>query len=181
MVLSLSHSVPLSLSLSLLVTLTSLSQSLRPTPLLASTSPAKPTPAPSCRSTPSPSPPSQHSPNADKPRFLCISWVSLSIQALGFSGFHCRSHHCLPQPIPLVFRRSDPSASDPLLFRRSDPHWQCPPHRSPTLWLVIFYFVCDWWFCLVWVEEKDWRFRLVVFFFFFLLWTGGGGCGCGWW
>ena len=25
--------------------------------------------------------------------------------------------------------------------------------------------VCDWWFCLVWVEEKDWRFE----FFFFLL------------
>ena len=44
--------------------------------------------------------------------------------------------------------------------------------------------VCDWWFCLVWVEEKDWRFGLV--FFFLLLWTsGGGGCGCdcdcGWW
>ena len=33
---------------------------------------------------PPPSPPSQRSPNADKPRFLWISWVSSSIQALGF-------------------------------------------------------------------------------------------------
>ena len=41
--------------------------------------------------------------------------------------------------------------------------------RCACLWLVIFYFVCDWWFCLVWVEEKDWRFRwlwLVLWMFF---------------
>ena len=71
---------------------------------------------------------------------------------------------------PLLFRRSDP-----FLFRQSDPRRHCPLHRSLALWLVIFNFVCDWWFCLVWVEEKDWRFGLVVFFF--MLWIGGG---CGW-
>ena len=75
------------------------------------------------------------------------------------------------------------------------PDWETHGARQPTpstdparwrcacLWLVIFYFVCDWWFCLVWVEEKDWRFGF-FFFFFCLLWTGGGGgcdCGCGWW
>ena len=37
---------------------------------------------------------------------------------------------------------------------------------------LFIYFVCDWWFCLVWVEEKDWRFGF-FFFFFPLLWTGG--------
>ena len=36
------------------------------------------------------------------------------------------------------------SASNPLLFHQLDPHRHCPPHWSPTLWLVIFYFVCDW-------------------------------------
>ena len=53
------------------------------------------------------------------------------------------------QTIALVFRRLDPSALDPLLFLRSNPRQHCPPHWSPALWLVIFYFVCDWWFCLV--------------------------------
>ena len=61
---------------------------------------------PRLQPTPSPDPPSQHSPNVDKPGFLWISWVSSSIQALGFSGFHCWIRHCLPQPIALVFRWS---------------------------------------------------------------------------
>ena len=74
---------------------------------------------------------------------------------------------------PLLFR-----LSDAFLFRQLDPRRHCPLHQSPALWLMIFNFVCDWWFCLVWIEEKDWRFGLVVFFFFFfLLWTGDG---CGW-
>ena len=35
---------------------------------------------------------------------------------------------------------------------------------------MIFYFVCDWLFCLVvWVEEKDWRLGFFVFFLFFFL------------
>ncbi|KAF3956262.1 hypothetical protein CMV_018594 [Castanea mollissima] len=38
-----------------------------------------------------------------------LAWVSSSIQALGFSGFHRRSRRCLPQPIALVFRRSQES------------------------------------------------------------------------
>ena len=51
-----------------------------------------------------------------------------------------------------------------------DPLRHCPPHQSLALWLVIFYFVCNWWFCLVWIKEKDWRFGLVVFFFFAVDW-----------
>ena len=43
----------------------------------------------------------------------------------------------------------------------------------------IFLFFYDWWFCLVWVEEKDWRFEF--FFFFFLLWTGGRWWWWWWW
>ena len=74
-----------------------------------------------------------------------------------------------------------PSRPKPLIA--SDPHrWPtlfadqvC--RRCACLWLVIFYFVCDWWFCLVWIEERDWGFGLVVFFF--VLWTGGGGGGGG--
>ena len=96
---------------------------------------------------------------------------------------HCQRHRPTSRPKPLInLRPMPPITSDPLLFRRSNPCRHCPPHRSPALWLVIFYFVCDWWFCLVWVEEKVRRFWLVVFFFF-LLWTGGGGggdCGYGW-
>ena len=43
---------------------------------------------------------------------------------------------------------------------------------------LFIYFVCDWWFCLVWVEEKYWRFGLFCFvlffcFFFWLMWIGG--------
>ena len=57
--------------------------------------------------------------------------------------------------------------------------------RCACLWLVIFYFDCDWWFSLVWVEEKDWRFGFFYLFFIFYyccgLVAGGGGCGCGWW
>ena len=52
----------------------------------------------------------------------------------------------------------------------TEPHRHCPPHRSPALWLVIFYFVCDWWLFLLF--GLDW-------WFFFLLWTGGGGGGYG--
>ena len=36
------------------------------------------------------------------------------------------------------------------------------PSLLPTQ-LIDIVLVCDWWFCLVWVEEKDWRFE---FFFF---------------
>ena len=64
---------------------------------------------PSRRFMPPPSPPSHRSPNADNPGLLWISWVSSSIQALGFSGFHRQSRHCLPQPIALVFCRSQVS------------------------------------------------------------------------
>ena len=38
------------------------------------------------------------------------------------------------------------------------------PFLLPTQ-LANVVLVCDWWFCLVWVEEKDWR--LEFFFFFF--------------
>ena len=54
---------------------------------------------------------------------------------------------------------------------------------SPIRWLP-----SDFLFCLVWVEEKNWRFGFFFFFFFCLLCTtasgvggGGGGYGCGWW
>ncbi|KAF3956557.1 hypothetical protein CMV_018325 [Castanea mollissima] len=97
-----------------LSTLTSLSHCRRPQrhrptadPLRRST---KPTQAPSRRSTPPPSPPSHCSPNGTSLGFW-ISWVSLSIQALGFFGFHRQSRHCLPQPIALVFRRTQESES----------------------------------------------------------------------
>ncbi|XP_075646702.1 two-component response regulator ORR9-like, partial [Castanea sativa] len=96
-------------------TLTSLSHCRRPQRHRPTTDPLrrspKPTQAPSRRSTPPPSPPSHRSPNADKPGFLWISWVSSSIQALGFSGFHRQSRRCLPQPIALVFRRTQESKS----------------------------------------------------------------------
>ena len=48
---------------------------------------------------------------------------------------------------------------------------------SPIKWVF-----GEFLFCLVWVEEKIWRFGLFFFFFFFffcLLWTGGGGVGVG--
>ena len=49
--------------------------------------------------------------------------------------------------------------------------------------LLIGWVSGDFLFCLVWVEEKNWRFGF-FFFFFCLLWTSGGGgvgggCGCG--
>ena len=62
-----------------------------------------------------------------------------------------------------------PSRPKPLIA--SDPHrWPtlfADPvcRRCACLWLVIFYFVCDWWFCLFWVKVKNWR----VFFFFLLV------------
>ena len=96
---------------------------------------------------------------------------------------------------------------DPTVPSHWSPHTHATDHLKPTppthpfcrpssltlcLFVIgdFFYFVCDWWFCLVWVEEKNWRFEFFIYLFF-LLWTGGGGgggggvgggcgCGCGW-
>ena len=66
---------------------------------------------------------------------------------------------------PLLFCQSDP-----LLFRRLDPRRHCPPHRSPTLWLVLFLF-CLWLviFYFVWsgLRKKIRDLGWCVFSFFF--------------
>ena len=95
-------------------------------------------------------------------------------------------HRYLPNPTVLSYRSPHTHAADRL--RPTPPtHPFCHP-STPTLCLFVigdfFYFVCDWWLCLVWVEEKNWRFEFFIYLFF-LLWTGGGGgggcgCGCGW-
>ena len=119
-------------------------------------------------------------PSRPKPPIASSSLSSL-IVTLSSSLIHCR----LPDPTVPSHRSPHTHAVDHL--RPTPPtHPFCRP-SSPMLCLFVigdfFYFVCDWWFCLVWVEEKNWRFELFIYLFF-LLWTGGGGggcgCGCGW-
>ena len=138
---SLSHSVPLFLSLS---------QSLNSYPL----------------------------PRLSQALILSQSLSSLTV-TLSISLIH---HH---QPNPTVPSRISPHhhslklphSSLPAQPSRPKPSIASNPcHRANSLTLCLFvigdffYFVCDWWFCLVWVEEKNWRFVVVV----------NGKCGYGW-
>ena len=107
---------------------------------------------------------------------------------MGFSGFHCQSRHCLPQSIALVFYWLDPFASNPLLFRWSDARRRCPPHRSPALWLVIFYFLL--WLVILFGLGWGKILEISVFLFFFYFFCCGlvvvvavtdSRGDCGWW
>ena len=123
-------------------------------------------------------------------RSQTLTSVSMLSQAANQFRPHRRSTLLASNPPTVPSRRSAQTHATTCL--RPTPSIGVLAHGCACLWLVIFYFVCDWWFCLVWVEEKDWRFGFFFFFFGGLLLlvvvvvvgvvvvVADGRGGCGW-
>ena len=122
-------------------------------------------------------------------RSQTLTSVSMLSQAANQFRPHRRSTLLASNPPTVPSRRSAQTHATTCL--RPTPSIGVLARGCACLWLVIFYFVCDWWFCLwlVILFGLGWGKRLEIWFFFCffcLLWTGGGvggsgggGCGCG--
>ena len=99
--------------------------------------------------------------------------LSLSLTVDRLTVLSRRSPHC--PKLPIADCLTVPSCRS---SHRHSPLCRPSSLTRPFCWpsssTLILFVIGDCWFCLVWVEEKNWRFG---FFFFSLLWIGGGGGG----